>query len=169
VGIIKGLSESYDELAAGTFACAPPRIRGVEIVEGYYKDSLTPALARRVGRVSLASVDCDLHSSTLCALRWLTPLLGTGSLLLFDEFLGGQEAEKRAFEEWSDETGIRTIRVAQFLREPSGGRSATLDERALFQVVGDVPHQPRRVVTIGGVVSKARAYVAHHRHRLRRR
>jgi hypothetical protein len=33
----------------------------------------------------------------MCALTWLTPLLGTGSLLLFDEFLGEQESEKRAF------------------------------------------------------------------------
>ncbi len=44
-------------------------------------------------------------------------------------------AEKRAFEEWSRESGIRTVRIAGFVREPAG-HGPILDERALFQVVG---------------------------------
>ncbi|HXY65653.1 MAG TPA: hypothetical protein VEI45_15165 [Mycobacterium sp.] len=44
--------------------------------------------------MALASLDADLFSSTLCALTWLTPLLGIGSLLLFDEYLGDGGAEK---------------------------------------------------------------------------
>ena len=131
----KGLTEKYENLEVGTFACDPPRIAGVEIVAGFFDDSLTPDLAARVGRVALASLDADLYSSTLCALTWLSPLLGSGSLLLFDEFLGEGESEKRAFEQWSRQTGIRTIKVAEFLREPSG-RGSKLDRRSLFQVVG---------------------------------
>jgi hypothetical protein len=75
----KGLPERFENAEVGTFACEPPRIPGVEIVEGYFEESLTPQLAARVGRVALASLDADLYSSTLCALRWLTPLLGSGS------------------------------------------------------------------------------------------
>src|SRR5690242_2929560 len=71
----RGLPEPFEALAAGTFACEPPRIRGVELVVGYFEDTLDDGLARRVGRVALASLDADLESSTLCALRWLTPLL----------------------------------------------------------------------------------------------
>jgi hypothetical protein len=89
-----------------------------------------------VGRIAFASLDADLYSSTACALRWLTPLLGSGSLLLFDEFLGEKESEKRAFEDWSRETGIRTIRVAEFVREPSAW-GTRIDKRPLFQVIGD--------------------------------
>ena len=44
--------------------------------------------------MALASLDADLFSCTLCALTWLTPLLGIGSLLLFDEYLGDGGAEK---------------------------------------------------------------------------
>jgi len=130
----EGLTEKYENAEVGTFACEPPRIRGVQIVKGFFEDSLTPELAKRVGRVALASLDADLYSSTLCALNWLTPLLGTGSLLLFDEFLGEKESEKRAFEEWSVATGIRTVKVAEFLRDPSGWGN-TMDARPLFQVV----------------------------------
>jgi hypothetical protein len=130
----EGLQEKYENCEIGEFACEPPRIAGVQIVKGFFDQSLTPELASRVGRVSLASLDADLYSSTMCALTWLTPLLGTGSLLLFDEFLGEQESEKRAFEDWAQKTGTQTVLVAEFLREPSG-YGTKIDQRALFQVI----------------------------------
>ena len=131
----EGLPEKYEKIGVGTFACDPPRIRGVRIVKGYFEDSLTPELAAEVKQVALASLDADLYSSTACVLKWLTPMLGTGSLLLFDQFLGDNSAEKRAFEDWSRESGIRTVRIAGFVREPAG-LGPILDERALFQIVG---------------------------------
>jgi hypothetical protein len=140
----KGLPERFEKAEVGTFACKPPRIRGVQIVKGYFQDSLDNELARQVGRVSFASLDADLYSSTLCALRWLTPLLQSGSLLLFDEFLGENASEKRAFEEWSAETGVKTVLIAEFLRDPSGW-GERLDRRMLFQVVRpeEIPPRPK--------------------------
>jgi hypothetical protein len=131
----KGLRERFENAEVGTFACDPPQIEGVEIVQGYFEESLTPELAARVGPVAFASLDADLYSSTLCALNWLTMLLDSGSLLLFDEFLGENESEKRAFDDWSLRTGIRTIQIAEFLREPSGW-GTKMDKRLLFQVIG---------------------------------
>ncbi|QSX73837.1 class I SAM-dependent methyltransferase [Lysobacter arenosi] len=162
----EGLSEKFENAEVGTFACEPPRIRGVEIVKGYFEQSLTPELAARVGRVSFASLDADLYSSTLCALTWLTPLLGSGSLLLFDEFLGEKESEKRAFEDWSKETGLRTVRIAEFVREPSGW-GTRIDKRPLFQVVGDdllpkaaAPLRKRlRASPLGDIARRARDLV----------
>jgi hypothetical protein len=132
----KGLPERFENAEVGTFACTPPNIRGVDIVEGFFDASLTPELAARVGRVCLASLDADLYSSTLCALRWLTPLLGSGSILVFDEFVGEQQSEKRAFEDWSRETGIETIKLAEFMRDPSAWGETT-DRRVIFQVIGE--------------------------------
>jgi hypothetical protein len=154
----KGLPEKFEQAAVGTFACDPPEIPGVEIVVGYFQDSLTDELARRVGSVSFASFDADLHSSTLCALRWITPLLHTGSLLLFDEFLGENQSEKRAFEDWSREKGLRTVKVAEFGREPSGW-GTRLDARALFQVIGEEPRQTRRVLRWRDALRRPRALV----------
>ena len=54
---------------------------------------------------------------------WLTPLLGTGSLLLFDEFLGAEMSEARAFEEWRDASGVELLRIAEFDRDPVMGPS----------------------------------------------
>ena len=134
----EGLPEAYEHLAAGTFATPLPRLTGVRVVKGRFEDSLTPALAAEVGRVSLAHFDADLYASTASALAWLTPLLGPGSLLLFDELFGEDPAEERAFTEWTARTGVRTALIALFGREPSGHGDMT-DRRALFQVVGPEP------------------------------
>ena len=132
----EGLPEKYENAEVGAFACKPPNIRGVEIVKGYFDDSLDDKLAEEVGSVSFASLDADLYSSTICVLNWLTPLLHTGSLLLFDEFLGGDEAEKRAFEEWTTNTGTKAVLIGQFLRKPSAWGERP-DCRTLYQVVKD--------------------------------
>lgn len=141
----KGLTEKYEKAEVGTFACEPPDIPGVELVIGYFNESLTDELASKVGPVAFASLDADLYSSTITALQWLTPLLHTGSLLLFDEFLGEKESEKRAFEDWSAETGVETIKIAEFHREPAGWGS-TLDVRPLFQVISTDVWQARKIV-----------------------
>ena len=141
-----GLPGDYEHLPAGTFATPPPTLRGVRIVDGYFESSLTADLATEVGRVSLAHFDADLYESTRCALDWLTPLAGPGTLLLFDEFAGEDPAEARAFTEWCEATGIRAALLALFGREPSG-KGARTDRRALFQIVTDEPVRPARPLT----------------------
>jgi hypothetical protein len=145
----EGLPEKYENAEVGAFAGPVPRIPGVEIVKGYFDVSLTPEVASRVGKVAFASLDADLYSSTQTALRWLTPLLHTGSLLLFDEYIGENESEKRAHLEWSTETGIETVTLATFRREPSGWGEQP-DQRLLCQVVGRGEPATPDVVTVQG-------------------
>jgi len=160
----EGLPEKFEGAQVGTFAGKPPRIRGVEIVKGYFEQSLTPDFARRVGRVAFAHLDADLYSSTLCALNWLTPLLDTGSILLFDEFLGGEEAEKRAFDEWSQVSDVRTLTVAEVARDPSGFGTEVSDVRVIFQVIGTSRIQLLRKPT--PILSTAIRYLATTKRRL---
>jgi Methyltransferase domain len=132
----RGLPGRYERLAPGTYATSVPVLRGVEIVNGFFEDTLTESLARRVGRISFAHFDADLYSSTRCALEWITPLVQPGTVLLFDEFCGEDPAEERAFVEWMANNGVRIAPLAMFGREPSG-KGYTTDRRALFQVLGD--------------------------------
>jgi hypothetical protein len=97
-------------------------VQGVRIDEGFFEDSLTPALAEEIGEVSLVHFDADLHSATACALEWVTPLLHSCSVLLFDEFLGEDAAEERALAEWTERTGIPIMLLAMFGRVPDHGR-----------------------------------------------
>ncbi len=132
----EGLPEEYEGLPAGNFATPVPRLTGIRIVKGFFEDSLTPELAKEVGQVSLAHLDADLESATTTALNWLTPLLHPGSVLVFDEFVGDDPAEERAFVDWTERTGIQTTLLALFGREPSG-RADRTDRRAILQVVGE--------------------------------
>jgi predicted O-methyltransferase YrrM len=123
--------------ACDAFATWVPRLRGVQIVDGRFADTLTEALAGRVGRISFAHFDAESYSATKSALDWITPLVQPGTVLLFDEFCGEDPAEERAFVEWMANSGVRTALLAMFGREPSGD-GYTSDRRALFQVLGDV-------------------------------
>lgn len=142
----EGLPSPFEALRAGHFACEPPTIDGVEIVKGYFSQTLTQELERRIGAIAFAHFDADLHSSTACALSFVTSMLVTGSLLLFDEFTAADGAERRAFEEWRQARGIETELVAEFARPPSGGGKRT-DRRVAYQVVGPAElwpvHPPR--------------------------
>ncbi len=133
-----GLPEGYEHLGAGTFATEVPRLIGVRIVQGFFEQSLTPALAQEVGRVSLVHLDADLFSATQTVLRWIDPLLSDGALLVFDEFGGEDPAEERALQEWLESTGRQVLLIGLFSREPSGGGDRT-DRRAIFQVIGERP------------------------------
>jgi hypothetical protein len=136
-----GLPDDYEHLPAGTVATPVPTLRGVRIVDGFFESSLTADLAGEIGRVSLTHFDAGPYESTRCALDWLTPLVGAGTLLLFDEFAGEDAAEARAFSEWCQATGVRAVLLALFGRGPSG-KGARTDRRALFQIVTDEPIPP---------------------------
>lgn len=62
---------------------------GVELVEGWFKDSMPRqrrALKRR-GGIALLRIDGDLHSSTTQALELLYPLLNIGGWVVIDDWI----------------------------------------------------------------------------------
>ncbi|MHB1207191.1 MAG: TylF/MycF/NovP-related O-methyltransferase, partial [Rhodospirillaceae bacterium] len=132
----EGLAEKFEDAGVGAFAGRVPRISGVTFVKGYFENTLTPALRAEVGQVAFAHLDADLYSSTQTVLNWLTPMLGTGSLLLFDEFMGHDHSERRAFDEWRESRNMTVVRLAEFDRDPSGFGRGRPDRRALYQVIG---------------------------------
>jgi hypothetical protein len=81
----------------------------VQIVPGFYEQSLTPEVISKfnLGKAAFVNIDCDLYDSTLCALRFVTPLLRTGSVIFFDDwfFSGGDmtRGEAGACAQWLKE------------------------------------------------------------------
>ena len=84
----------------------------VEVVAGYYKDTLTDNLR---GSLSLrppvvVHIDCDLYSSACHVLSFLTNLLQDGTLVLFDDYYcyrgNPNYGVQRAFHEWIEKTGF---------------------------------------------------------------
>jgi hypothetical protein len=75
-------------------------------VPGWYRDTLTSALKENMGLkvASIVYIDCDLYQSAAEALEFITDLVETGSVLIFDEwwtFKGDpNHGEQRACAEW---------------------------------------------------------------------
>lgn len=78
----------------------------VEVVAGWFDQTLNPATAARLGlrRAAFVNIDCDLYESTVSVLEFVTPLLQNGTIVYFDDWysVGGsmQRGEARAAREW---------------------------------------------------------------------
>lgn len=78
----------------------------VRIVQGFFRESLTPALASEIGRhgAAFVHIDCDLYSSTIEALNFCTPLVKTGTIIYFDDWYLSEGdlslGEAQACSEW---------------------------------------------------------------------
>jgi hypothetical protein len=105
------------EAREGLFACDERaflenlRAAGVDLarvvcVPGWYRETLTPEL-KRAHALSVASIvyiDCDLHQSAVEALNFVSDLVETGTVLIFDEWFtckgDPRLGEQRACAEW---------------------------------------------------------------------
>ena len=56
------------------------------VIKGYYSDSLTLELQKKMPKVGIVHIDVDLYSSTRDVLNFLKPLMIVGTLILFDDY-----------------------------------------------------------------------------------
>lgn len=95
----------------GAFGLAPEEVpvfeqSNVEVIPGWFADTI-PELLRRLKRpLALIHVDADLYSSTIDALNALNPAIVPGTVILFDEYvmqIDGEfsDDEHRALLDWS--------------------------------------------------------------------
>ena len=82
------------------------RGRQVIVVPGFFDQSLTPAVreAHALRAAAFVNIDCDIYPSAKAALRFVTPIVQTGTVLYFDDwyFSGGNMrlGEPLACTEW---------------------------------------------------------------------
>jgi hypothetical protein len=102
----------------GKFGGQLPTVPGnVELIQGWFSDTLSAFLSTHTGDVSLLHVDCDLYSSTKTIFDLLEPRLVPGSVIVFDEYWnypGWQQHEYKAFNEFVTRTG-RKYRYDSFV------------------------------------------------------
>jgi hypothetical protein len=93
-----------------------------ELIEGWYEDSLTPTLAAEKGMrpAAIVTVDCDIYKSTVPVMRFMTPLIQPGTVIIFDDWYCFKErdGERKAFGEF---IGAHPEWLAEYL--PSFGWS----------------------------------------------
>ncbi|MFN4295683.1 MAG: methyltransferase domain-containing protein [Brevundimonas sp.] len=132
---------------AGHFAlkALPAMPPNVELVAGFFEDTLDAWLEANPGPVGFVHVDPDLYSAAKVVLDRLTDRLADGAVLVFDELADWKdegvyplwrEGEWRALCEWLDEQGFcfrilsrspRFEAAIQVYRKPPPGRRAADD------------------------------------------
>jgi hypothetical protein len=102
-----------DEYKQGSFdvgGVLPAVKPNVQLVKGWFSDTLGPFLAEHPQPLALGHIDCDLYDSARTVLTTLRDRIGPGTILVFDEYFnypGWQHHEYRAFQEFVRDTGIR--------------------------------------------------------------
>ena len=107
----EGLPERWrDRFDAGAFATdGLPEVRdNVELIKGWFDDTLPEFVKTLSEPVGFVHVDCDLYSSTKTIFDTLRPHFADEVFLIFDEYFnyaGWEQHEFRAFQELIAETG----------------------------------------------------------------
>jgi hypothetical protein len=101
----EGLPEDWrPDVGKGSFhAALPPVAANVELVVGWFNNTLPEFLAQHEGAASLIHIDCDLYSSTKTVFDCCKDRIVAGTILVFDEFfnyVGWRRHEYRAFMEF---------------------------------------------------------------------
>ena len=93
------------------------KIQGIEFIPGFYDNSLTDALAKRLASTppSIIHIDCDLYSSTITVLRWLDRIALPGATVFFDDiwkYCGNPDAgELKAIAEYNSDKNTRGLLI----------------------------------------------------------
>jgi predicted O-methyltransferase YrrM len=107
----EGLPETWRTgYEKGTFAGGLPSVPpNVQLIKGWFKDTLADFLRDHTEQVSLLHIDCDIYSSTKTIFDLLVTRLNPGSVIVFDEYWnypGWRQHEHKAFLEFLKASGL---------------------------------------------------------------
>lgn len=100
----EGLPEPWSMKPIGEFKCEPPDDLpdNVQVITGWFDESLPKFLRTHRATLAFAHVDCDLYSSTMTALALLRPRMRAGTQIVLDDFYGEPGFERAEQKAWLD-------------------------------------------------------------------
>lgn len=109
----EGLPAAWDgwSMEKGTFAQdSLPEVTGnVQLVKGWFDETLQPFLAQHAGKAALVHIDSDIYSSAKTILDELAPRIAAGTLIVFNEYFNypnWRRHEYRAFAEFCQQQRV---------------------------------------------------------------
>ena len=114
----EGLPENWRSgFYKGTFKRKelPPVEPNVELIVGWFDDTLKDFVKVHKQYCSFLHIDCDLYSSTKTIFEELENYIQTGTVILFDEYFnypGWKNGEFKAFQEFVEKNGVRYEYIA---------------------------------------------------------
>lgn len=109
----EGLPERWrDGFDKGRFKVASlPKVEAnVNLVKGWFDETLPKFLEDKTGSARFLHIDCDLYSSTKTIFSLFKDRIVPGTVIVFDEFFnypGWNEGERKALDEFIAETGYQ--------------------------------------------------------------
>lgn len=101
----EGLPEEWHHEPKGSYTTKgkiPAVPSDVKLHVGWFEDTLPIFLENHDGPVRLVNIDCDIYSSTKTVLDALAPRIVSGTVIIFDEYIGNEhwrQDEYKAFQE----------------------------------------------------------------------
>lgn len=91
-----GLPEDWHDKKSGSYTNYGkiPKVDRGELIVGKFEESLPIFFSQKRDLASLINFDCDLYSSTSCALKWSESVIDQDTILVFDEFIMNEFWEK---------------------------------------------------------------------------
>ena len=95
----------------------------VSLVKGFYKTSLKKgAKALGIKRAGMVFLDCDLYSSSQQALKFLTPIVGDGTIFILDDYFNYAANKQRGVQAaFAEFTAVQKWEVIELDRYGIGG------------------------------------------------
>ncbi len=148
---VRGVDASTGEFKTGDYACDQETVEillsqnGIDwsrtkLIPGWYDESLKPEIIEQFGMkpAAVVLVDCDIYSSTVPVLKFLSPLLQAGTIILFDDYnnfkASDEKGERLAFKEFLQEhsewraTPFKTFGESNIWTEGPHGQSFIMEK-----------------------------------------
>jgi hypothetical protein len=81
--------------------------KNVRLVSGLFEDTLPQFCATHNYPTAFVHIDSDLYSSAKTIFKYLGPTLVNGTIIVFDDWVLDPDGEKKAFNEWLEETNTQ--------------------------------------------------------------
>ena len=103
LGLEEDFSLDYPKGGFSLNGILPTVRKNVSLVQGSFSDTLPEWLEKNPGLFSLLNIDCDTYEATSTVLNSLGPeRIVSGTLILFDEYLGFYGWENHEFKAWKE-------------------------------------------------------------------
>jgi len=101
----EGLPESWNDEPKGSYSAEgylPEVPKNVVLHKGWFNETLPVFISKFNAPVRFLHIDCDLYSSTKTILDLLAPKIITGTVIVFDEFIGYKSWDKYEFKAFNE-------------------------------------------------------------------
>tara|TARA_R110002020_G_scaffold384390_1_gene595383 strand:+ start:295 stop:951 length:657 start_codon:yes stop_codon:yes gene_type:complete len=92
----------YPKHYFSTHGLLPQVESNVQLVKGWFNETLLKFFIKHKGVVSIANIDCDTYEATKCVLAHLSSHLTKGSIILLDDYFGYPGWKEGVFKAWQE-------------------------------------------------------------------